>query len=291
MSVFLLNVSIIPVQRWTDITVAGSRDFSDVYLTIDEAVDAGKKLMVIWLESISEVNRDIPIQYLVGNWCLAEFKVYEFDPDVTRDENGLWEEYAEWKYNYKGELLDRNEFKSLTDGLLMGYCRRPGDEDENAGSRFKPGDFVKLIGKYKESRSQNEIIYSLHQEFGEMSIGEVLKAGIRSDEETVYVVRRVPGKGNPGNEYHENIYTVDFINKDMEFDHYHPHEEEIQLFDGEVPKGHPLHLIRKNVLGEVNFSDEMWEDIFYGRIIFDHPDEVRSWKEMDFSHEKSQTGH
>ena len=106
MTVYLLNILIYP--KWEErrraraVNVA-RRYFSDVFLTIEEAVDAGQKLMAIWLEDIIEAFGDWPTEFLVGDWCLAEFKVYEFDPDVKRLENGLWKEYAEWAFNYKGQ--------------------------------------------------------------------------------------------------------------------------------------------------------------------------------------------
>ena len=273
MTVFLLNISINPFERQNDKAIVRPRDFSDVFLSIDEAVDAGQKLMAGWLDEIKEFVNDTNIGFTY------EFKVYEFDPDVKRTESGKWEKFAEWDFDSEGELRDRYENTSLPDGWFVGYSRRPGDEDESAGTRFKLGEFVRLKAKHR-----NETIFGIerapNEEGHEINIGGVINTGVRSDDETVYAVRFAPGKGDTDDDAHENVYTLDFINKKLKFDHCHTHEADILPFDGEVPQGHPLHLIKRNILGDVEFNDELWADIFYGRIIFDYPDEMSSWKDI-----------
>ena len=273
MTVFLLDISISPYERRYDKAIVGPRDFSDVFLSIDEAVDAGQKQMAGWLEEIKEIFSGTNIGFTY------EFKVYEFDPDVKRAKSGKWEKFAEWDYDCEGELLDRCETTSLSDGWYVGYSKRPGDEDDNAGSRFKPGEFVRL-----KARHNNETIFAIEhkqdEDGREISLGDVISSGARSDDETIYVVRQTPGKGDSDDDTHENVYTLYFINKNMKFDHCHPHEADILSYDGEVPKGHPMHLIKRYILGEVEFNDELWADIFYGRVIFDHPNEMRSWKDV-----------
>ena len=201
MSVFLLNISINPVERRLDRAIAGPRNYSDVFLSIDEAVDSGQSLLARWLGELQELlqtgNNEKSIDDIARYDVFYEFKVCEFDIDVRRIEDGKWEKYAEWEYSYKGELRDRFEWASLPDGWREGYRWRPGDEDADAGFRFKPGEFVKLKGKYKEAGYSDETIFALHHAPGSDSLGEVISTGARSDDETIYVVRYAPGKGEP----------------------------------------------------------------------------------------------
>jgi hypothetical protein len=51
----------------------------------------------------------------------------------------------------------------------------------------------------------------------------------------------------------------------------HIPERNIRIFDGEIPKGHPLHYLRRRARNENKISDDLKHAIAHQKIIFDYP--------------------
>jgi hypothetical protein len=238
---------------------------SDVFFTLDEAVAAGVKALE---------DRFTEIQKFFGkNWSnddIAEsvdyrLTVYEYNPGVMRSVNGWWEQFAEWDYNHKGILRERTEFKTIHKGdkaERYSTVRFPGDESDDAGTKFDVGDFVTVTDE-----SDKQIYVVSHA------------PGKRENWPNRFLIASSsPTAGQP--EGGENFYTVDGFDSTGLFTHTHPHESKIRRFEGEIPVNHPLQVLRKHYIGEANINDDLFDDIFCRRIIFDNGDNLRSWRNI-----------
>ena len=264
MNVYLLNISIYPKfeERSREEVVNVARlKYSDVFFSMDKAVNAGAKKLAEWLERLREIMfMDESIGDIANDDVCYDFYVYEFDPAAKRTSQGKWEQYARWDYNYKGEAVYRQEILQCPDldtdeKRLTGWMWRSGDEKEDAGTIFKLGDYVKL-------GSNHHHYYDL--------------------KDMVFVIGETPSKKSDSNVW-ENTYALYFIGKDAKFYHTVAHETEIIVYNGDIPAENPLQMLKKIATGEVKVSPETWEDINNQRIMFDWQGGTRSWRNIGVS--------
>ena len=257
MIVYLLKLRI----RYSDNSIH-SRNFTnwdfehcDVFVEQDKAVSAGRKVMT---SALRELKAKIPgrrkesLEVFVENMLELEkfiyyFEIMEFDPNVKRHGwvGTQWKYYTQWVYDYHGALLEKTEWRED-----LGYDVIAGDEADDAGTKFSVGDFVTV-----DSRS------------------------IRSKDK-IFVVASQPGKKTEWNppEGWENFYMLWSINNYNGF-HDHFHETKLRLYEKEVPKDHPLWMLRRLALGELQVDEETYLRLtFYGGILLDYPPEIPSWR-------------
>jgi hypothetical protein len=251
MKAYLLELEIYPNdKRWHDGLVVGEWHHSNIFWSEEKALAYGKKKMQEQLEKIKLAFADDSLDEIAADKLSYGFVIYEIDSDDQRDNIEMWDR-AKRSYDYRGEII----YGENKDGLE----RFPGDEDEAAGTKFALGSFVTLpnekhTGCYPHNNKQQ-----------------------------IYIIGGVPGDRNKIPHIWENMYILDFIDDDYGYSHTHEHESKIRLYEGEVPADHPLQFLRRLITDEIKASKEVWNDIWYKRIIFDYPPEVRSWREVDFT--------
>ncbi|MCH5188074.1 MAG: hypothetical protein J1F63_06685 [Oscillospiraceae bacterium] len=129
----------------------------------------------------------------------------------------------EWWYDHSGRLKERLVF----DENECGYDIRPGDELPQAGTRFKKGDIVELMGGCPGN---------------------------------VYVVAGTPLKPEPPRLW-ENIYAVACIEECGGYwCHGHVHESEMKKYSGELPDGYDI--LSKLYKDEFRISLRRLKEIF-----------------------------
>jgi len=240
---------------------------SDAFLTLDEAVDAGKKALKSKFKELCKFFGENYDEDDIENTVNYRFTIFEYDPTVARNEDGWWETYAQWNYEYSGILRGRIEHRTICTGdnvTQYSTVRFPGDDAEDAGCKFNVGDFVTV-------------------------------AYDGDDSYQIYVVSHAPGKREnwpkrfviaydshttEQPESGENFYTVDGFDINGLFTHTHPHETHLRRFEGEIPSDHPLQILKKHYLGEIKINDDLFNDIFCRRIVFDVGDKLKSWRSI-----------
>ena len=239
---------------------------SDAFLTLDEAVAAGKKALkgrFVGLCKFFGKNYDKDDIADVVNY---RFTIFEYDPAVARNEDGWWEMYARWTYNHNGMLQERTEHRTIRIGDKTeqhSTVRFPDDDAEDAGCKFNVGDFVTVAN----DEDVNQIYVVSHA------------PGKRENWPKRFVIfSDSPTTGQP--ESGENFYTVDGFDKNGLFTHIHPHETELRRFVGEIPPSHPLQILKKHYLGEIKINDDLFDDIFCRRIVFDNGKSLKSWRSI-----------
>jgi len=289
MKVFLLALEIYPKDtRWHDGVVVGIWNYYDVFLSVNKAVAAGKKAMLKKLKEIKKLAfKDCSLNELAEDELSYTFCVYEFDPNDKRKRDTWqfggsknfgsskkWDEFTWWRFKYNGELEKCCKWRDL------GYMHLPGDEKEDAGTKFKVGDFVTITGTFG-ILDQNDNTRNSVMTLGENMDDTQVLTSHKGNYSDVFVVMGVPGKKNESKipDEWENMYTVVFIDDKFLYDHSHPHELQIRPFEGEIPEDHPLWLLRKLAKDEIKLSDELWEDIFMRRVQFDYK-LSKSWKDI-----------
>ena len=264
--VYMLQLSIYDdsIGNNHDVLV-GEWHYNDVFTSIEKAVAVGKKELLRKLKELkSQIFRDAKIDEIIeASVTSYEFYVYEFDPDVKRSRVlpwVQWDDYASWDFNYKGKLRSREESKSYNNDGKMDFSIKevnPGDEKEDAGSKFKAGDFVKIDSQWH-------------------------------DKNLVYIIHDCPGKKSEWLEKHphgnlndwENRYSVSSIDNDGLFVSVFSHEMNIRLYEGVVPSDHPLQWLRMFITGEVDIEYDVWGDIHDRKIVFDCSYSKKSWRDI-----------
>jgi len=128
-----------------------------------------------------------------------------------------------WSFDAFGNLTER-----LYEGCFGGYEYMPWDEAEDAGTKFKVGDFVRVSDTARLQWSCEDVLYVV--------AGAPGKKGVREHERQYLNTWE--------NDY--NLFPSEGPNG-----HIHVHESEIRPFKGRVPKDSPL---------------RFWRDFFTGRI-------------------------
>jgi hypothetical protein len=251
MKAYLLELKIFPKdKRWHDGLVVGEWHYSNVFWSEKKALAWGKKKMREQLKKIKLAFKGDSLAEMVEDEITYDFTIYEIDPDDKRKNIEMWNR-AQRRYDYKGKIFSGVD--------KDGYERWPGDEDEAAGTKFELGDFVVLPDEKYEGRYP------------------------KNNKQQIYIIGGVPCDRKKLPNLWENMYTLDYIDDVYQYSHTHEHEAKIRLYEGEIPADHPLHFLRKLITDEIKGSKERWEDIWYRRIIFDYPPEIRSWHEVDFT--------
>jgi len=238
---------------------------SDVFYTLDEAVAAGVKALGERLAELQEFFGEHWSKDDIAEDLGYQFTIYEYDPGVVRRDDGWWEEYVQWDFNHKGLLRERTENKAIHEGENTEYhstVRFPGDEADDAGCKFSVGDFVTVAD------DENELIYVVSHAPGKRE----------NWPRRFLIASSIPNAGQPDGG--ENFYTLDGFDSGGLFIHAHPHESKIRRYEDEIPKNHPLQVLRKHYIGEATISDELFDDIFCRHIMFDNDDSLRSWRNI-----------
>jgi len=224
---------------------------------LKKAVSEGKRILNKRIKVLLETDEDKPYKSLdefidekvnyifeVEETDLSKNRNYSSDTSFFRDytsEN--WHEEMEraiknpvciiWEYNYKGKLVDRNYCTYFDEDSRHYYSYRPNDAKKGAGKKFALGDIVcRKKGWYGKK---------------------------------IYFIFECP---QIEYRYFENTYICVYMN-DGSFDgfpHYHLHEEDIELYKGEVSEGYKW--IARVLKGEIKLSPEDKEKFWTGGINF-----------------------
>jgi len=263
--VYMLQLSIYDdnIGNNHDVLV-GEWHYNDVFTSIEKAVKVGKKELLRKLKELkSQIFRDAKIDEIIESALASyEFYVYEFDPDVKRSRVMpyiKWDDYACWDFDYKGKLRFREERKTyIKDGEPEVSWREvnPGDEKEEAGTKFKAGDFVMINSRW-----------------------------LLDDNDLVYIIHNCPGNKSEWAEKHpyrewENRYSVSSIDNHGLYVNTFSHEMNIRPYEGVVPADHPLQLLRMYITGEVAINYDVWSDIQDQEIVFDCSYNKKSWRDI-----------
>ncbi|MCL2663829.1 MAG: hypothetical protein FWE83_10975 [Oscillospiraceae bacterium] len=235
---------------------------SDVFYTLDEAVAAGVKALDERFAELQEFFSDHWSKDDIAEDVGYQFIIYEYNPGVARREDGWWEEFVRWHFNHKGILRERIENKAIRKGDNVDFystVRFPGDEADDAGCKFNVGDFVTV------ANDENELIYVVSHAPGKRE----------NWPKRFLIMSSSPIDNQP--ESGENFYTVDGFDSNGLFTHAHPHESKLCRYEDAIPQDHPLQILKKHYLGVITIDDDMFDDIFSRRIIFDYPPKTRSW--------------
>jgi len=275
--VYLLQLSILPVPSKRlhsefDDFVLREWHLSDVFTTLQKAIDFGTKEMTKKIEKISTK--------LNGKWTQAEianklveydFKVLELNPDVSRNsefyeyesadfgfesgdvvvrnrEGAHWDDYVEWNYDYTGNLRYRGyhygEDSILFDNRPFYNCDLifPEDDTEDAGTKFKVGEFVKV----------NDFLgYGIREFYQEgYNPDEIHLLKNRYFDDVIYVVAEAPGKKSDCERaiWH-NHYELGRYDERGNYKAVHLHERYLRKYDakldGELLPDDPLQNLLK----------------------------------------------
>jgi hypothetical protein len=238
MKIFLLKLRVGDGKYVSRIEILRKYDWSytDVFMTLDLAHAHGTAKL---RGHLTKLKDSFPSYKNKTPEAFAEkklkddysFRIVEFDSDVERDMDwhrdwglGQWKYFTLWEYDCLGNLTDRLE---CVDGI--GYERLPGDEAEDAGTKFAVGDFVTADREYLKDQ--------------------------------VLVVKYRPGRKSDCErpETWENIYSLLSLTG-----HEHVHESEIRPHEGPAPKdGDPLTFLRGVATGEISLSENEWHDVYF----------------------------
>jgi len=286
-AIYQLTLSILPkTSNWYADGVRGIavREWHafDVFTSVNKAVAAGKKEIRKKLKELkAQVYKDRSIEDIVEYEIDCRFTIYEFDPDCKRTrKGGWWDDYAEWTFNHKGELLHREQYYIVIEDEEKYYLSKtklPSDDRPDAGTKFKAGDFVTVVHRHN---SYGLSAYAVD--------GTSLSKKTYSSEEYLYVVAGKPGRkvdlfaGAPRNDPNswENYYTIGAFNEQGGYTHDHPHETGMRHFEGEVPNDHPLQFLRKWFTGEITINSNVVYEIYDQKILFDYQTDKKSWRDI-----------
>lgn len=210
--------------------------FTEIYPSLDAAVLTGTKKI---MEIFDELRGDTPLPVFVKEEVFYTFQVTEFDPEIKfQKEDGKQSNNAictqvDWKFDYTGNVSDRTEWCGG-----IGYTRFPSDENEDAGTHFRIGDFVTL---------KKEI----------------------SGEQRIYLIASCPGSRHDSSHplSWENIYRAYFIPGDGNFSescHTHFHESVLQIFTGTVSSSSASSMLKDVLTGKKKLCKKTMEMLFDG---------------------------
>ena len=223
--------------------------FSDVFSTLDLAVNAGKEKMGRLIDRLMEKSATSTTEreLFIAEQLQYSFPVFEFDPlrreqrqqrtdaaNITLETSVEFSHQIDWEFDHLGHLLDRIEWSVAGQSIL------PGDYVENAGTLFKLGDFVII----KESALRNLD-----------TPGEI------------FVVGAAPGRRfdrqNPL--CWENLYAVCHLDDGDTYSggHDHVHESRLELYRGELPADSFLHVLAEIFRDERKLSQESQDLLYY----------------------------
>ena len=271
-TVYLLQLSVYDDSIGNNHAIlVGEWHYNDVFTSVKKAVATGRKELLRKLKNLkSQLYRDAKIEELLeGGVVSYEFYVYEFDPDVKRSKVMPWvhwDDYAWWDFDYKGRLRSREESKTYEKDGVNQYSLKtvnPGDEKENAGTKFISGDFVKIDSQYDD----NNLVYVVHD-----------CPGKKSEWLEKYPHRDI--------EDWENRYSVSSIDNNGLYVGLFQHEMNIRLYEGKVPADHPLQLLRMFIVGEISIDYDEWVDIHDRQIVFDCSHTKKSWRDIPKLYER-----
>ena len=153
----------------------------------------------------------------------------------------------EYTYNLEGDMTGCNyvycnDFSETGNAFAVARVEyRPGDEAPEAGTKFQPGDLVRLARPY------------FSEECWRMF-----------DTDTVFVIIDIPKRDNCGRLV-ENTYTVATASESRErpwrysdkfCDSFCIHESELLSYEGEIPAVSPLRLLQQWARDEIKLPDD-----------------------------------
>ena len=118
------------------------------------------------------------------------------------------------------------------------------------------------------------------------SIKTQLKAGmfvtVANDDSKgrVYVVGSIPVEEAIYPEWRAEFIPLDYIDETYRYRHTHYHITKIHPYEGDIPSDHPLRMLGKIAKGKLKIKKKIWERIIDGRILLDHPEGLKSWRNI-----------
>lgn len=192
-------------------------------------------------------DRQVYYRFTVLEIDLKTLNTYDYRNSINRPKWCLANRppHLEYSYDLDGNLIDCNYvYYNHRGGIDFTYpvsyikCR-PGDELPDAGTKFKEGDLVRLIRPCYSNGYRMQL-----------------------DTEQVFVVCGEPKRDKNG-ALIENTYMIETVSDSGEylwdFDFGYPfqciHENELQLYDEELPEDNPLRFLQRIYLGEFEYDN------------------------------------
>ena len=238
---------------------------SDAFLTLDEAVAAGILALKVRFADLCKFFGKNCDEDDIADVVNHRFTISEYDPAAPRNKDGWWESYVRWTYDHNGAIRERTVHQTIRTGdktEQYNTVRFPGDDAEDAGCKFNVGDFV------TNTYDDNSPIYVVSHAPGKRE-NWPKRFVIFSDS----TITEQPESG-------ENFYTVDGFDSNGLFTHTHVHESQLHRCEVEIPPNHRLQVLKKHYLGEININDDLYDDIFCRRIVFDNGEPLKSWRSI-----------
>ncbi|ERJ12507.1 hypothetical protein [Haloplasma contractile] len=213
---------------------------AEVFSSLELAISTGKTTLQDQIKNLynNYEFRDVCSLKEFTLDCISFiFEVEEIDPNVNDNYTSLDEESIVsnpfkivWDFNLQGDLLSRNIY--VDDNCS--YDIRPDDLNANAGTKFKIGDIVK-DNKNKENKK-------------------------------LYIITACPSKEIKP---FSNYYNVGYICDNGYYDygvHNHFHEEDIDLYTGEVSE--PIKWLSDFFARRIKVDEQTKDDIMNGKYNF-----------------------
>ena len=293
-TVYLLKLALWPktAQRQPEYEDFLIREWhlSDVFTSLEKAVSFGRKEMKKKLEKVrSKLFEEWTLSEISYKIVEYDFKVLELDPDVSRNqdfydskysdsfgidsedvivrkrEGSHWDDYVEWNYDYAGNLRYRAHHygEDIYENDERLYYHRdlsfPEDDAEDAGTKFKVGEFVRVVDSrwygirefYCEGHNPDELHY--------------IKNGLFED--IIYVVAEAPGKKcDCKRAFWYNHYELGRYDERGNYRAVHLHERYLRKYDtehdGELLPDDPMHNLLKIREEELERQQELNRTVF-----------------------------
>lgn len=233
--------------------------YSDVFSSLERALEEGKynlkKIMYNIYENSEYCTKEnsLTLEEMLQDECIYyRFQITEVDPFYADSFDEIYSEkecilnhkptHIIYNYDYKGNLQYKQiqwtlEGEHHSGQVILQY---PGDDEENAGEKFKIGDFVQIEG-----------------------------------EDKIYIVHGVPLKEN-GKLLGENKYYLSAIFDNILCPFYDEYEYNLKKYEGVIKEDSPYMFVRNLYKSNKKESLELLSKLELGEIVLNENPSFRN---------------
>ena len=257
-----MKIYLLDVKTYEYLEQVYEEQYAEVFSNFERARDYGIEFIKKQFKNYCKDNNKSIEQGIKNENIDIDFRIVEEDIEYAEKfnktidlfdniENLLIYEptHKEYIMDYNGRITDiciRYLVNQKDTHRKNSLYLKPNDLLKNAGTKFKVGDFVKII-----KSGEDDITYKFYPKYSD-----------------IYVVRYLP-RQIKGQKYLRNTYALsEIIDDDFapgiytnEF-----HEEQIENYDKEVKENSPIDVLRKIFINEIKVDSKTWNNLKCGII-------------------------